>query len=122
MTKLSEKEIQDILESGSAQSLDKDTKLYKEVFDALSTEPEYKLSPQFAANIISTVEAKADKTERVIYVIGVLGLVVSFFLTIALIVVFGGESMLRYIPHLLIGSGVIILAQYFDRLIPKNIA
>jgi hypothetical protein len=48
--------------------------------------------------------------------------IASLILTLAMIVIFGGDGMLQYIPHLLIGSGVIVLAQYFDRLLPKNIA
>ncbi|MEQ8475755.1 hypothetical protein [Fulvivirga sp.] len=114
MTNLSDKEIQELLEKGKTQSFDNNEKLYSKVFDALKAEPDFELSKQFSSNVIASIEAKSDSTEKVIYVIGVLGILVSFALTLALIVAFAGDSMLKYLPHLLISSVVLLLVQYLD--------
>jgi hypothetical protein len=119
MTKLSDKEIQELLEGNKNQVTDDNTKLYSKVFEALKTEPNYELSPNFTSNVISVLEAKSDKTERIIYVIGILGMIVSIVLTLALIVIFAGDTMLKYIPYVLVSSAVLILIQYFDRMVLK---
>ncbi len=121
MTKLSDKEIQELLENNDNQIVDDSTRLYNKVFEALNTDPNYELSPNFAANVIGSLEAKSDKTERIIYVIGILGMIVSIVLTLALIVIFAGDTMLKYMPYVLVSSAVLLLIQYFDKMIPKDI-
>lgn len=121
MSRLSDKDIQDLLEKGENSVSDKDSRLYSEVFKALKAEPDFELSHNFSANVVSALDTKSDSTDKVIYFLGLLGVITSSILTLAMIIIFGGDSMLQYIPHLLIGSGVIILVQYFDGLLPKNI-
>lgn len=121
MSKLLDKDIQNLLEKGESDFSNKDSRLYNEVFKALNAEPDFELSHNFSANVVSALEAKSDSTDRIIYFLGILGVIISLILALAMIVIFGGDHMLQYLPHLLIGSGIIVLAQYFDRLLPKNI-
>ena len=114
MSKLSDKDIQDLLEKGENTVSDKNSKLYSEVFKALKAQPEFELPHSFSANVVSALEAKNDSTERIIYFFGILGAITSLILALAMIVIFGDEGMLQYMPHLLIGSAVILLVQYLD--------
>jgi hypothetical protein len=80
----SDEELQNQIEStGNASG--KDALIYKEIFNALKREPDFKLPPSFADRVIARIEAaRESKAEMVWLVVGVLSFVVTGIIAVAL--------------------------------------
>jgi hypothetical protein len=116
MSKLTDNEIQELLEQGNFQTdQNDDIKLYKKVFEILGKEPDFELSPRFADNIIDSISLKSDRSERIIFVLGAIGLFMSIVLALVFIGMFAKDTILPYLPHLAIGSVLLLLIQWLDK-------
>ena len=60
MTKYTDKELQELIEKGQVDLSNQDSKLYKSVFDALVSEPDFSLKRGFAENV--AVKAGFEKS------------------------------------------------------------
>lgn len=123
-----DEELQRKIESGLPDEGSVDARAYREVFNALSTEPKSSIAPNFADKVVSRVVAKNQKSEARDYFwlgFGLVFLLIGF--VVALLVVgpvlnFGFlKDMSGYAGLFAFGAGIIIAFNWLDkRILQKN--
>lgn len=125
MKKLTDKEIQELMDKTGAQDLfDRDdTRLYSKIYSALNEEVKFELPTNFAHSVANMVELNDKlrdlKIEKIWIGLGVLTLVISLLVVVVLLTVFSNINISAYLPMLALGSILILLIQYFDRKVKK---